>query len=192
VQLAVLKLGEATGRAPTVFFVVVSLVVALSAYSGLTGPATVNTSGTNTTQNSSNEAAIFVQVVNQSTLAPIAGMPVAAGPAQSPSDVGITPGGPTLNECVHGVPSGSSVEENGSVITPNGTVITFPPCPLKEYLTDSAGWVSISNATGAYYFIKVGNVNQWNDILVTMNDTNILYVTIPWPSGNISLASSQG
>jgi hypothetical protein len=183
------KLGEALGRTPAMFFLVVSLIVALSAYGGLSDVSNNGTSGTTSTQIPSSQATIYIQVVNESTLMPIVGMTVDAGPAKSPNDVSFTPGGPTLLECVHEVPSGSFVEENGSVIFPNGTMITSPPCPLKQYVTDSAGRVSILNATGAYYFISAGNVISWNYIVVAMNGTKILYVTIPWPSGKISLAS---
>jgi hypothetical protein len=51
-------------------------------------------------------------------------MTVMAGPISSPNDVAITPGGPTITECVDQVPNGSVVGDNGTVVS-NGT--TRPP-----------------------------------------------------------------
>jgi hypothetical protein len=87
------------------------------------------------------------------------------------------------------VPNGSSVGENGTVVS-NGTTITFPPCPLTEYVTNSTGWVSITNAAGFYYFIKAGNVNEWNDVVLGVMSNNTINLAIPLPSGNVTVPSA--
>lgn len=132
-------------------------------------------------------ATFSIHVINSSTMLPIADISVFAGPTTSPSDVIMTPAGPTLAECVHGVPTGSAVEANGSVLFPDGTLVTFPPCLLKQYVTDGSGWVYIRNASSEYYFVRAGNIIQQNAAIIGFKGTNAFSVTVPWPSGNITL-----
>jgi hypothetical protein len=169
-------------------FVIVTAAIALIAVpkSSSRADATVTT----TTSSSTEAGATFlVRVVEESNMSPIAGMSVVAGPASSPNDVADTPGGTTLSECVHEVPSGSIVNRNGTVVS-YGSTLTFPPCPLKEYVTNSTGWVSITNATGVWYFIKAGNVNVWNDVVLGVLPNNVVNMAIPLPSGNATVPSS--
>lgn len=120
----------------------------------------------------------------------MAGVTVVAAPIPSPNDVALTPGGPSIDECVHQVPSGSLVNQNGTVVV-NGTTITFPPCPLKDYVTNSTGWVSITNATGDWYFIKAGNVNEWNYVVIGVMPGTTVNMAIPLPYGNVTVPSSE-
>jgi hypothetical protein len=180
--------------------VVIVSVVAVAAYEGMSVGVAGN--GTNTkspsleittTPSAQSGEEIFIQVVNASTMAPIAGMPVIAGPTPSPNDVFNTPGGPTLVQCGLVVPNGASVEGNGKVVLSNGTTSTFTiSCPLVEYTTDASGRVSISNATGPFYYVKAGGVNSWNDIVVGVEANTVVNMTIPLPSGPMTTPWSSG
>lgn len=72
-------------------------------------------------------------------------------PASSVNDMGATPDGWFVNECVHG----PAVETfaNGTTLMANGTSVTFPPCPQKNYITNGTGWISISRSYSSYYFV---------------------------------------
>ena len=189
---------RAVGKTVAVLTIVIVLVVAVVAYEGISvGTAG---SGSSTTSPSSDVSMttsagtqsgeeIFIQVVNASTMSPMVGMPVYAGPTPSPNDVAFTPDGPTLAECVHEVPNGATVEGNGTVVS-NGTTTTVASCPLVEYMTDASGRVSISNATGPFYYVEAGNVNAWNDIVVGVKPNTVVNMTVPLPSGNITTPQS--
>jgi hypothetical protein len=130
--------------------------------------------------------AILIRVVNESGMAPMAGVGILAGPASSPNDVESTFGGEdTLSQCVHEVPSGAVVD-NGTVVV-NGTTTTVAACPLKEYTTDASGWVSITDPSGPFYFIEAGSLLPgsmgWNDIVVGVEANDVVNMTIPLPSG---------
>ena len=180
--------------------VVIVSVAAVAAYEamsvGVAGDGTSTgspSSGVTTTSSAQSGEEILIQVVNASTMAPIAGMSVVAGPTPSPNDVSNTPGGPTLVQCVEVVPSGASVEGNGKVVLANGTTSTFTSsCPLAVYTTDASGRVSISNATGPFYYVKAGNANIWNDIVVGVEANTVVNMTIPLPSGAITTPWSSG
>jgi hypothetical protein len=131
----------------------------------------------------------LVRIVNGPAMTPIAGVPVSAGPASSPEDIVDTPGGPTLGECVDQVPNGSTIASGG--VISNGTTTALPSCPLSGYTTNATGWVEIANATGGYYFIKAGNVNEWNDVLLGVIANTTLTLSIPLPSGNASVPDGQ-
>jgi len=178
--------------------VIIVSVVAVAVYEGMSLGAAGN--GTNTRSPSSEVTTtssaqpgeeVFIQVVNASTMAPIAGMPVYAGPTPSPNDVVITPGGPTLAECVHEVPNGAVVEGNGTVVS-NGTTTTFAPCPLVEYVTDASGRVSITNVTGPFYYINAGTTMFSNDIVVGVENNTVVNMIIPLPSGEITTPGGGG
>jgi hypothetical protein len=170
--------------------VVIVSVVAVAAYEGMSGGGGLNDSAS-TSSGAQTSEAIFIQVVNSSTMAPIAGMPVYAGPTLSPNDVFNTPGGPTLVQCGLVVPNGASVGD-GKVIS-NGTTSTFTiSCPLVEYTTDASGRVSIPNVTGPFYFVKAGGVNSWNDIVLGVEANTVVNMTIPLPSGQITTPWSSG
>lgn len=177
-----------------VLAVVIVSIVAVAAYEGMSGGPASNATNTTsssggilvtTTSSVQSGEEIFIQVVNASTMSPIAGMTVSAGPTSSPNDVVNTPGGPTIAQCVHEVPSGSYVEGNGTVVS-NGTTTTFAPCPLVAYVADASGQVSITNVTGPFFYIKAGNVNIWNDIVVGVKNNTVVNMTIPLPSGEIT------
>jgi len=189
---------RAVAKTAALLAVVIVSAVAVAAYEGMSlgvARSVTNTksasSEVTTTPSAQSGEEIFVQVVNASTMAPIVGIPVYAGPTQSPNDVAITPGGPTLAECVHEVPNGATVEGNGKVVS-NGTTTTVASCPLVEYTADASGRVSISNATGPFYYIKAGNVNIWNDIVVGVEANTAINMTIPLPSGQITTPWSSG
>ena len=124
-----------------------------------------------------------LRVVQDSSGQPMGGVTVTAGPASSKKDVVFTPGGPALKECVHGVESGSTILNNGTVLFPNGTRVTYPACPAKTYETNSTGWISISNATGKYYFFRVGGINPSTYGIVELFQDRTTYVTVSMPSG---------
>jgi len=159
------------GKPAFVFLTISLLTVATFAYSSLSLGASGHAIGT-ASSSQSNQMTVLIEVVNDSTKPPVSGVTVAAGPASSSTDVAFTPDGPTLNECVHEVPSGSLVQENGSVVLPNGTTITFAPCPLKDYVTNSVGQVVVPDATGTYIFVKTGYFNQWK-LFATNNSKSI-------------------
>jgi len=189
---------RAVGKTAALLAVVIVSVVAVAAYEvmsvGVAGNGTNKSpsSEVSTTSSAQSGEEIFIQVVNSSTMAPIAGMSVVAGPTPSPNDVSNTPGGPTLVQCVLVVPSGASVG-NGKVVLSNGTTSTFTSsCPLVVYKTDASGRVSISNVTGPFYYVKAGNVNIWNDIVVGVEADTVVNMTIPLPSGEITTPSSSG
>lgn len=154
--------------------------------------------GTNMTKSSSATApdgagiGVYIHVVNDSTGDAVPGISVKAGPASSPDDLMFAPDGATIKECVHTVPSGSAVLLNGTILYANGTIITPPPCPLKLYTTNATGWVSITNATGAYYMIIAGNVNMNSYAMVSLYRGQAVYVTIPWPTGNATVTREAG
>jgi hypothetical protein len=176
------------GRTAVVLAVVIVSVVAVAAYEATSGDAGGIGSASTSSGVQTGET-IFIRVVNGSTKAPIARMTVSAGPTPSPNDVAITPGGPTLTECVHEVPSGAMVG-SGTVVF-NGTTTTFTTsCPLVVYTTDASGRVSISNATGPFYYVKAGGVNIWNDIVVGVEANAVINMTIPLPSGQITTPQS--
>ena len=127
---------------------------------------------------------LVLRVVQDSSGQPMGGVTVTAGPASSKKDVAFTSGGPILNECVHEVESGSTVLNNGTVIFPNGTRVTYPACPAKTYETNSTGWISISNATGQYYFFRVGGINPSTYGIVELFRDRTTYVTVSMPSGD--------
>jgi hypothetical protein len=191
---------RAVGKTLALLTVVIVSVVAVAAYEGMSVGVAGN--GTNTkspspevttTSSAQSGEEIFIQVVNSSTMVPIAGMPVYAGPTPSPNDVSYTPGGPTLVQCGHVVPNGASVEGNGKVVLSNGTTSTFASsCPLVVYTTDASGRVSISNVTGPFYYVKAGNVNIWNDIVVGVEANTMVNMTIPLPSGEITTPWNSG
>jgi len=171
------------GRIVVSVGIAVTLAVALGSYLAFAYPAEA-------TVGASVGSTLSIQVVNGSTLSPLVGISLFAGPTTSPSDVVATPAGPTLMECVHGVPSGSTVDNNGSVLFPNGTLVTFPSCPLKEYATDGNGLVLIKNVTSEYYFVRIGGFMQQNEVIIGYSDTNSVHVIIPWPTGNATLPAS--
>jgi hypothetical protein len=179
-----------------VLAVVIVSIVAVSAYEGMSGG--LASSGTNTTSSSGGILVtttssvqtgeeIFVQVVNESGMAPMAGIAVYAGPTSSPNDVTPTWGGPyTLTECVHEVPNGAVVD-NGTVVVNGTTTTTFAACPLKEYTTDSSGRMSITDPSGPFYLIEAGsNLLGWNDMVVGVEANTVINMTIPLPSGNVT------
>ena len=127
---------------------------------------------------------LVLRVVQDSSGQPMGGVTVTAGPASSKKDVAFTSGGPILNECVHEVESGSTVLNNGTVLFPNGTRVSYPACPAKTYLTNSTGWISISNATGQYYFFRVGGINPSTYGIVELFRDRTTYVTVSMPSGD--------
>jgi len=171
--------------------VVIVSVVAVAAYEGMSvGVAGSGTNTTITTSSAQTGETIFIQVVNASTMAPIAGMPVYAGPTPSPNDVVTTPDGPTLAECVHEVPNGAVVEGNGTVVS-NGTTTTFAPCHLVEYVTDASGRVSITNVTGPFYYINAGDTMFSNDMVVGVENNTVVNMTIPLPSGAIATTQTS-
>jgi hypothetical protein len=138
---------------------------------------------------STSERGLFVQVIRDNSMQPVADMTVVAGPAPSKDDLALTPGGPTLKECVHEVGSGSTVLPNGTVIYPNGTRTTFPICPLKVYSTNNSGWVSIPEAAGQFYFFKVGGVapTYTGYGIIELFQNKATYVTVSVPSGNYTV-----
>jgi len=172
------------GKATVILAVVFVSVVAVAAYEWTSGGA--GGSGNISTSSSGQTGeAIFIQVVNESGMAPMAGTPVLAGPASSPNDVTFTPAGIyTLIECVHEVPNGAVVG-NGTVVV-NGTTTTVAACPLKEYKTDASGRISITDPSGPFYFIEAGGNFGWNDIVVGVEANNVVNMTIPVPSGNVT------
>jgi len=143
------------------------------------------------TQNGGGGAGLLIHVLNDTTGQPMAGVRVIAGPASSMNDTVYTPGGPTVKECVHQVPSGSSVLANGTVVLPNGTMLTFPTCPLSSYSTNSTGWVTISGITSTYYFFYAGNaMSSFNSFgIVQLFHGEATYVTVKAPSGNYTVTN---
>jgi hypothetical protein len=136
-------------------------------------------------------AGLLIHVVNETSGQPVPGIRVLAGPASSNDDIALTPGGPTLKECVHGVPSGSAVLGNGTVVLPNGTEITYPACPLKTYTTNSTGWVSIPEALGGYYFFNVGGMAAAYNVygILQLSQRGETRVTVSWPNGNYTVTT---
>jgi hypothetical protein len=136
-------------------------------------------------------AGLLIHVVNETSGQPVTGIRILAGPASYSDDIALTPGGPTLKECVHGVPSGSTVLRNGTVVLPNGTEIAYPSCPLETYTTNSTGWVSIPGAAGAYYFFNVGGMaTAYNAYgVVQLSQGEATYVTVNWPNGNYTVTA---
>jgi len=187
-MLAVAKPTAAIAIAVTV---IIASVAAILVYTnqGNPGGGTLSTALSYPLSSSIAGGAIFIQIVNESGMAPIAGKAVAvfAGPASSPNDVTSTWGGSyTLSECVHEVPSGAVVD-NGTVAV-NGTTTTVAACPLKEYTTNASGWISITDPSGPFYFIEAGsNFEGWNDIVVGVEANNVVNMTIPVPSGNVTV-----
>jgi hypothetical protein len=65
--------------------------------------------------------------------------PVMASRDQAPHPTGPradyvnTPSGLYHKTCVHEIPAGGSVASDGSIVLPNGNVITIPPCQFKNY-----------------------------------------------------------
>lgn len=131
-------------------------------------------------------------MLNDTSGQPAAGIRVVAGPASSNDDIAYTPGGPTVKECVHGVPSGSGVLANGSVIFPNRTMITLPPCLMSTYTTNSTGWITISDITNMYYFFYAGDVaSAFNSFgIVQMIQAEPTYLTIEAPSGGYTVTNT--
>jgi len=172
------------GRIVVSVVIAIALAGALGSYLALAYPAeAAGTVPVGTT--------VYIQVVNSSSLSPVSGITLFAAPTTSPSDVVPTPAGPTLMECVHQVPSGSAVDNNGTVLFPNGTLVTFPSCPVREYVTDANGLVSIMNVTSQYYFVGIGGFMQSNHVIIGHAGGNAVHVTIPWPTGNATLPESS-
>lgn len=140
----------------------------------------------------SSEAAVGglqIHVVQDISGQPVSGMTVVAGPASSKDDIALTPGGPTLKECVHGVPSGSAISNNGSTaVLPNGTTVTFQSCPVRTYTTNGTGWVSIPGASGPYFFFEVGTLQGEGAFgIVQLFYGRTTYLTVHVPSGNYTV-----
>lgn len=138
-------------------------------------------------------AGLQIHVINETSGQPVSGVRVVAGPVSSPNDLALTPAGPTLNECVHQVPSGSTVIGNGSVVLPNGTTVTFPACPLTTYTSDSSGYVSIPEISGPYYYFDVtaGLELAYNVYgVVPLIAGEVTLVTVFWPNGNYTVSDA--
>jgi hypothetical protein len=188
----------AIGTAAAIMILVAVIIVGAIGTVALTSSPTPNStqiittgstsSAVTTSTSTGSDATFYIQVTNGSTASPLAGISVEAGPTPSPNDVMFTPGGPSLIACVHQVPNGSSVG-NGTAVS-NGTTITFTQCPLKGYATNASGWVSIINATGPFLFIDAGNVNEWNDVVIGVQDNSVVNMRIPLPQGNITVPTS--
>jgi hypothetical protein len=75
------------------------------------------------------------------------------------------------------------------IIVVNGTTTTttFAACPMKEYTTDASGWISITDPSGAFYFIVAGHFTGWNYIMVGIEANNLVNMTIPLPSGKVTV-----
>jgi len=181
-------------------FIVVLIVAAIGAFSvsgsenhqGASSTASTTTSGsTSLSSQGTTGTSLLILVLNLTTGQPVSGIRVIAGPTSSKNDAVYTPGGPTVRECVHQVPSGSSVLANGSTVYPNGTSVTFPPCPLSTYSTNSTGWVTISRITGAYYFFYAGNpMSSFNSFgIIQLFQGKATYVTVKAPSGNYTVTN---
>ncbi len=129
-----------------------------------------------------------VHVVQDGSGQPVAGRTVVAGSTSSKDDIALTPGGPALKECVHEVPSGSTVMGNGKVVLPNGTVNTISYCPPKTYTTNGTGWVSIPDATGQYYFFEIGTLQAMSAFgIIDLSQNGPTYLTVHVPSGNYTV-----
>ena len=178
------------GRASLTLAVVVVIVVGAVGLWASTAPgAQSGASNSTSSQSSAVNKTVFIRVINSTSDDPIADEPVTAGPASSANDIANTPGGPTISECVHQVPNGGQVEANGTVVA-NGTTTTYPACPLRNYDTNSSGWVTISNQNATYFFIDAGTMVRSNAQVVALEGSQT-YVTVPFPEGNFTLASSD-
>jgi hypothetical protein len=163
----------------------------------VTGTATSISSGTATSQGSGvvNET-IFIHVVNSTSGEPVSNESLTAGPASSSNDVSYTWGMnivPTLNECVHEVGNGSTVLPNGDVVS-NGTTTAYAPCPLKNYVTNATGWVTISNQNAGYFFVFVGTVlnTHGSNVQVVAMQGSRTYVTVTFPQANFTVSGKGG
>lgn len=132
---------------------------------------------------------ILIHVVNSTSGDSMVDEPVTAGPASSANDLATTPGGPTISECVHEVSNGATVSANGTVVS-SGTTTTYAPCPLKDYTTNSTGWVTISNQDAAYFFVEAGTMMRSNAEVITI-ESSLTYVTVPFPQGNFTVSSTE-
>lgn len=145
-------------------------------------------------QNFAGTNEIFIHVVNSTSGRAIAGEAVLAGPVSSPADlVSTIDGVSTASECIHGVPNGSVVVNpaNGVVVS-NSSTTTYGPCPIKEYHTDSAGWVTVPNQGAAYFLVEPGNLlGGYNAQVITVRGSQT-YVTAPFPQGNFTVSSTWG
>lgn len=188
--------GTKSRKIPAVAIAVVVIVASVTVvlvYSNQGNPGGGTPSTTSSyslpSSDTGSKGAILIQVVNESGMVPIAGVSVLAGPAPSPNNVTFTPGGPTLSECVITVPNGASVGSGIIVVNGTTTTTTFAACPMKEYTTDASGRISITDPSGAFYFIVAGSFTGWNYIMVGIEANNLVNMTIPLPSGNVTVPS---
>lgn len=159
--------------------------------------STPNSSFTGTSQSSTTVGeTIFVHVVNSTSGEPITDAAVLAGPASSATGIfailssATSYSGYTVNECVHEVPSGSTIVPGGNMAVSNSTTTTFSTCPLKNYNTNATGWVTISNQNATYFFIQAYAQQQAsspNAHVVTIEGSQT-YVTAPYPEGNFTVS----
>ncbi len=139
---------------------------------------------------------------------PLEGTTVHAGPTNSTKDV-FTPDnpggnfGPTLKQCyccpdALSWPSGVVVRLDGSVLWPNGTLM-FPPCPVKSYKTNTAGWVVVNRTNADYYLLVVyydipnqGPLNRpFRSDIITTCANKAMYVTVDVSSGKFNVTCSD-
>ena len=88
--------------------------------------------------------------------------------------------------------TGPSVRDpaNGVVVS-NGSTTTYGPCPIKEYYTDSAGWVTVPNQNARYFLIEPGTIlGGYNAQVITVNGSQT-YVTAPMPDGNFTVSTTH-
>jgi hypothetical protein len=175
-----------------VYAVPVLLNVGGNALEGVAGSTTIASVSSSTTKTDAqvNET-LYIQVINATTGAPIDGATVRAGPASSANDFGWTPVGPTINECVHGMPSGSTVLLNGTIFYPNGTLFTPAPCPLMTYTTNSTGWVTIPNQDSSYFFIYAWGEAGRNYQVIPVEGSST-FVTVPLPMATMTVTTKSG
>lgn len=144
-------------------------------------------------QNFAGTNEIFIHVVNSTSGRAIAGEAVLAGPVSSPADlVSTIDGVSTASECIHGgLPNGSVVLDpaNGVVVS-NDSTTTYGPCPIKEYHTDSAGWVTVPSQSATYFLVEPGNLlGGYNARVITVRGSQT-YVTAPLPMGNFTVSTA--
>ncbi len=94
-------------------------------------------------------------------------VPFAAGATGNPVNYVLTPFGYQASACVHGVPSGSLVLENGTVLTGDGSRISFQPCPYPRTISSPGPLNHNSNWVEEAYWLYTAKpitdfYGKWN------------------------------
>ncbi|MCS4538820.1 MAG: hypothetical protein HYY67_08190 [Thaumarchaeota archaeon] len=143
-------------------------------------------SDSNSTE-SKNEIIVYIRTVySDPSGKPARGITVSIAPLNDTNSIVYNlpgPAGVSLAQCIHQVPSGAAIVDNGkAAILPDGRKVSIPECPFKVYTTNTTGWVAIHQASNAKYLLIIASffVHGTYEI-VPIHGNQTIYITMKVP-----------